>query len=220
MTTAMKLHPVIAIDGPAASGKSTIAREVARTLGWIYVNTGSMYRAVTWKLLDEKIPTDQADCVVRYVEALKITCEIVNGELLIRLNGMDPLPHVREPQVNDHVSQVACIPEVRHVLVARQRDLAQHAPLVMEGRDIGTVVFPDTPHKFFIDASPEVRARRRLAQGEQDVIQARDLQDASRATSPLMCAADAIRIDTSDLSIAETVALIIRRMEKQGIAIA
>src|SRR5271154_5319792 len=197
------IHPVIAVDGTAASGKSTFSRELARRLGYVYVNTGSMYRGVTWYLQQKNIPLRDAEAVAREVEAAGIETRLHEGELVFRIAGIDPLPHVREGRVNEGVSLVAQVAAVRKLLVAEQQRLAGQAPLVMEGRDIGTVVFPKTPYKFYIDANPEIRALRRSQQGEVDVVQRRDTIDRSRVTSPLTRASDALFLDSGHASVPE-----------------
>src|SRR5271155_1917330 len=142
-------HPVIAIDGTAASGKSTFARQLAGRLGYVYVNTGAMYRGVTWYLQQNNVPLRDAEAVAREVQAAGVETRLHEGELAFRIAGLDPLPHVREGRVNEGVSMVAQVAAVRKLLVAEQQRLVVQAPLVMEGRDIGTVVFPKTPYKFY-----------------------------------------------------------------------
>src|SRR3984893_9891715 len=210
-------HRVIAIDGPAASGKSSVARELARRLGFVYVNSGAMYRAVTWYVLQKGADPADRDRVVKWIESASITCDLKNNESSILINGVDPADHLRDDRVNDGVSLVSRIPRVREILVSKMREYAREHDLVMEGRDIGSVVFPDTPYKFYIDASPEVRSRRRALQGERDAIAARDYTDSSRRASPLIIAKDAEFIDTSNLTISEVVDEIIRRLSLKGL---
>jgi cytidylate kinase len=216
----MKTHQVVAIDGPAASGKSSVARELARRLGFVYVNTGAMYRAVTWIALRSGIDVADAKAVEALLEGSAMSFEVIDlgthRESAIRVDGIDPAPHLSEPSVNANVSAIATIPKVRQALVARQRLYVRDNDLVMEGRDIGTVVFPETPLKFYIDASPEVRAQRRAAQGHQDDLAARDKTDSSRAHSPLAIAADAQVIDSSFLTIDGVAEEILRRLKKSG----
>lgn len=200
----------IAIDGPAASGKSTVSRLLAKRLGFIYVNSGEMYRAVTWAVLNAGVDTGNADAVWECVQALKIDCALTtnaDGEQVstVHIDGVDPGIALRSPEVNANVSPVASVPAVRDLLVARQRDYAEVADIIMEGRDIGSVVFPDTPYKFFVTASEEVREARRKAEGHSDPIAARDKQDASRKASPMVVAEDAIQIDTSTMQIDDVV---------------
>lgn len=208
---------VIAIDGPAASGKSTVARVLARRLGYLYVNTGAMYRAVTWLAVSNKVGTTDSDGIMALMQGDAFVCGIANNESTILVNGEDPTPHLTDGEVNAGVSAVASLPEVRRVLVARQREYAVSHNLVMEGRDIGSVVFPDTPYKFYIDASPEVRAARRAKQGMDDTIAARDKFDSSRRTSPLVIAEDAHVVDSSHLTIDGVVGEIIGRLKLKGL---
>ena len=212
-------HRVVAIDGPAASGKSSVARELARRLGFVYVNSGAMYRAVTWQVLDRGIdPTDKS-AIARLIGDSTLGGRLVEGEFHLLIDDVDLTPHLHEDQVNAEVSRVSTVPEVRQRLVARMRDYATQHDLVIEGRDIGSVVFPATPFKFYIDATPEVRARRRAAQGHRDSIAQRDRADSSRAASPLVVAKDAEVIDTSKMSINQVVAEIVGRLEKKGLRI-
>jgi cytidylate kinase len=213
-------HPVIAIDGTAASGKSTFARRLAQHLGFIYVNTGAMYRGATWYLQEKEIDLTDAHAVALAVEAAGIETRLRDGELVFHIAGVDPLPHLREGKVNEGVSLVAQVAAVRKLLVAEQQSLAAQAPLVMEGRDIGTVVFPETPYKFYIDASPEVRALRRSQQGETDVVQKRDALDQSRATSPLTRAQDALFLDSGHSSVDELMTVALRHLAERGLKIA
>src|SRR5688572_14711605 len=217
MTTA---HVVIAIDGPAASGKSSVARMLARRLGYLYVNTGAMYRAVTWLAVSRHRPPLEAGSVQELLAGTLLEFGAAHGESTIRLDGVDPGPHLVDEEVNANVSTVASMPEVRRLLVENQRKYAEHHDLVMEGRDIGSVVFPDTPHKFYIDASPEVRARRRALQGVQDSVVARDKIDSSRRASPLIIAEDAHVIDSSNLTVDGVVGEVIGRLKLKGLHIA
>jgi cytidylate kinase len=210
-------HPVIAIDGTAASGKSTVSRELARRLGFVYVNTGAMYRGVTWYLQEKNIPLRDAEAVARELLAAGVETQLEGGEIVFRVAGIDPLPHVREGRVNAGVSLVSQVAEVRRLLVAAQQRLAEHAPLVMEGRDIGSVVFPHTPYKFYIDADPEVRAQRRHQQGETDVIQQRDSLDQLRKTSPLTRASDALFLDSGHATVEELVVIALKHLATRGL---
>ncbi|MCC7518487.1 MAG: (d)CMP kinase [Verrucomicrobiae bacterium] len=222
---------VIAIDGPSASGKSTVSRLVAESLGFRHVDTGAMYRAVTWKMLDDGVDPADTDGVVHRLKTLRMELDFVSEEsgpsaLRIRLDDQDPGRKIREAQVERAVSAVAAIPQVRAWCVARQRALASRGDLVMEGRDIGTVVFPETPYKFFLDASPEVRAQRRAAErtaaGENAAVAAvakdmteRDRLDCSRKVAPLRVADDAIRLDTSRVNARGVADLIIRHLRSR-----
>lgn len=212
-------HIVIAIDGPAASGKSSVARELARRLGFVYVNSGAMYRAVTWHILKSRIDPHDQPAVERHISNLPLHCDVQNGQSRILIEDVDPKDHLNDDGVNKNVSIVSRVPLVRQVLVAKMRDYARDHDLVMEGRDIGSVVFPNTPFKFYIHASPEIRSRRRAAQGQKDEIAMRDKADSSRDTSPLIIAKDAEVIDTSELSIEEVVDEIARRLRQQHLTI-
>jgi cytidylate kinase len=211
-------HPVIAVDGTAASGKSTFSRQLAERLGYVYVNTGAMYRGVTWFLLQRGVPLNNAGEVTRAMAAAGVATGLEGGELVFRIGGDDPLPYLREAVVNEGVSLVAQVPEVRRVLVAEQQKLAVVAPLVMEGRDIGSVVFPHTPYKFFLDASPDVRVQRRSAQGEVDVIQQRDVLDSQRKTSPLLRLEDACYLDSGALTVEAMVEHALLHLARRGLA--
>ena len=210
-------HRVVAIDGPAASGKSSVARELAKQLDFAYVNSGAMYRAITWQVLERGADPLDADAVRRTVEATMIVCDLHNGESRILIDGIDPSAHLRDPGVNNAVSPVSTVPRVRELLVEKMRAYALDQDVVMEGRDIGSVVFPETPFKFYVDASPEIRSQRRAAQGQMDHIAARDRADSSRRASPLTIARDAQVIDSSHLSIAGVVHEIMERLRTQGL---
>jgi CMP/dCMP kinase len=215
----MAAHVVIAIDGPAASGKSSVARALARRLGYRYVNTGAMYRAVTWLAVSRGIPPSDSTAVRSMLDATPIELGFSDGESTILLGGADPSPHLDDARVTAAVSTIASIPEVRRALVAGQRDCVKGFDVVMEGRDIGSAVFPETPYKFYIDASLEVRAARRLKQGVTDRIEARDRQDSSRPMSPLIIAEDAHVVDSSHLTIDGVVGEIIGRLKLKGLAL-
>jgi 3-phosphoshikimate 1-carboxyvinyltransferase len=210
---------VIAIDGPAASGKSTVARQLADTLGLAHLNTGAMYRAVTWAALQKGISPTDIDALDRWITELEITCTPQPHGALLLIHKTDPSPYLSSPEVNDAVSAVSRAPQVRAKLVALQRAFAEKTSVVMEGRDIGTVVFPHTRHKFYIDASPEIRAQRRAAQGLTDTVAQRDHSDSTRQHSPLAAAADATIIDTSDLPITAVLRTLIDHLKKQGLAV-
>ncbi|PZR73058.1 MAG: (d)CMP kinase [Chthoniobacterales bacterium] len=212
-------HQVVAIDGPAASGKSSVARELARQIGFAYVNSGAMYRAVTWHVLEHAVPTDDGAAIVQLLEKSRIDCTLDPDGSRIAIDGLDPTEHLRDDRVNEAVSLVSSVPRLREILVEKMRAYAKDNDIVMEGRDIGSVVFPDTPYKFYIDASPDVRLRRRLAQGQRDQIAARDRADSSRRASPLIIAEDAHVIDSSNLTIEGVVGEIIGRLKMKGLEI-
>ncbi|MGB8169772.1 MAG: (d)CMP kinase [Chthoniobacteraceae bacterium] len=218
MTTSVHSSPVIiAIDGPAASGKSSVARALARKLGCVYVNTGAMYRAVTWLAVSKGVPAQDAGRMHQLLHFTDIACGIENGASTILLDGVDPTPFLVSEEVNANVSAVASLPEVRRLLVAKQRAYGAEQNIVMEGRDIGSAVFPETPYKFYIDASPDVRAMRRAKQGLQDSISARDKIDSTRRTSPLIIAEDAHVIDSSNLTVEGVVGEIFGRLKQKGL---
>ena len=210
-------HIVIAIDGPAASGKSSVARTLARKLRYVYVNTGAMYRAITWLAIEKDVPVVDAGRVQQLLHFTDIACGVRDFESTILLDGVDPTPHLVSESVNGGVSAIASIPEVRRVLVAKQRAYASDYDVVMEGRDIGSAVFPETPYKFYIDASPEVRAQRRARQGLQDSIASRDKVDSTRRTSPLIIAEDAHVIDSSNLTVEGVAGEIFGRLKQKGL---
>jgi cytidylate kinase len=205
-------HRVIAIDGPAASGKSSVARQLAHRLNFIYVNSGAMYRAITWSVLNRDIDPTNKDAIVELIRKVSFGGRLSDAEFHLLIDDVDLSEVLHEDRVNAEVSRVSTVREVRNIVVQRIRDYAGKYDLVVEGRDIGSVVFPDTPYKFYIDASPEVRARRRAAQGHRDEIAQRDQADSSRAASPLIVAKDAEVIDTSHLTVEEVVDEIIKRL--------
>jgi cytidylate kinase len=213
----MSAPRVIAMDGPAASGKSSAAREVARRLGWTFVNTGNTYRAATWAVLQAGVNPDDADSVLRAVGAANLTCVVEQQRSVVRVNGRDVEPELNSEAVNRAVSLVARVPQVRDQMVAMQRALGRAHSVVMEGRDIGTVVFPDAFAKFYIDASEEVRARRRGLQGQTDSVRERDRIDSTRKTAPLMAATDAIVIDSSDLTLEQVVDEVMETLRARGL---
>ena len=198
-------YRAVAIDGPAASGKSTVAKRLAESLGLVMVNSGAMYRAVTWQVLQEGIDPENRAAVLEAMSRMRIDCGVKNNLSTIAINDRLLTIEIRSAGVNEHVSKVASIPEVRESLVAMQRDYLGEYDVVMEGRDIGSVVFPDTPFKLYISASEEVRAARRAKEGESDEVAKRDAQDSNRKASPLKVADGSIVIDSSDLTIDGTV---------------
>lgn len=225
---------VVAIDGPAASGKSTVSRLVAEALSFLHVDTGSMYRAFAWKVIEEGVDPADPSAVIALMKRVRYECDFVANEhglrqVRNRFEGRDPGAAIRTPRVEASVSAIAAIPQVREWMVARQRELAAQGDLVMEGRDIGTVVFPGTPYKFYLDASPEVRAKRRAVDqsaaggtaGVGEVGQAmaeRDRRDSTRAVAPLKVADDAVRIDTSEHEAAGVADIVLKNIRSRYLA--
>lgn len=209
----------IAIDGPAASGKSTVARKLAERLGLIMINTGAMYRAIAWATIQRDVDVHDPDAVVAMLDEIDLACGVRDGGSTIVIDGVDPGEALREDAVNLLVSAVAAISEVRVLLVAKQREYLTLGSLVMEGRDIGSVVFPDTPYKLYIDASEEVRMARRSAEGLADVVSKRDAEDSKRKASPLIVAHGAVVIDSSEMSIDEVVEAALITLREQGLSL-
>jgi cytidylate kinase len=211
---------VIAIDGPAASGKSTVARQLAQFLGFSFVNSGAMYRAVAWLAHLRKLNPSDNVAVSKQLGTVSLQFGIANKESFILIDGEKPDQHLKEEVVNRTVSAISAIPEIRAFLLPHLRGFARLDNIVMEGRDIGSTVFPETPFKFYIDAAPEVRARRRAAQGLKDNLAHRDRADSSRRSSPLVIADDAEVIDSSSLSIAGVIDEVLGRLSQKGLAVA
>jgi CMP/dCMP kinase len=209
----------IAIDGPAASGKSTLARELAQRLGLVMVNSGAMYRAITWKVLQENIDPADSAAVIALLDRVVIHCGETGLSSTCTIDGVDPGEELRGEAINANVSAIAAIPEVRSRLVELQRNYLDHTSIIMEGRDIGSVVFPDTPFKIYVDADESVRATRRSDVGEVDSVAKRDAADSERATAPLIVAEGAVVLDTSHHTIESGVAAAIEILKQQGLPI-
>lgn len=204
---------LIAIDGPSGAGKGTLARALAHALGYRHVDTGAMYRAVAWRALHDGISLDDEARVAAMAEQSALDLE--EGRVVIE--GHDVTQAIRTPEIDRAAAIVARLPRVREVLVARQRELGSRRGVVMEGRDIGTVVFPDADVKVYLDASPEERARRRAGdpahtggrtgtlEGVQNDLVARDKSDSERSVAPLTIAPDATYIDTTTMSVEQVV---------------
>jgi cytidylate kinase len=216
----MSKQLIIAIDGPAGAGKSTTARRVAERLGYVYVDTGAMYRAVTLAALEHGVDLTDA-ALEALMPTLEVKLERQSDGLHTFLNGKDVTMAIRTAEVTANVSAVSAMPSVRRALVAKQRALAGDVGVVMDGRDIGTVVFPHADVKIFLVASLDERVRRRLADAAitgtkvsetelREQIAKRDTLDSTRADSPLTKAADAIEVDTTSLTIDEQVERILR----------
>ncbi|MBP3381295.1 MAG: (d)CMP kinase [Clostridia bacterium] len=209
----------IAIDGPAGAGKSTIARILAKELQYIYVDTGALYRTVGYYMLEHGVSIDDADAVVKALPNVEVSLQFVNGEQQVILNGENVSGLIRTPAVSMAASTVSAIPAVRQFLFDLQQNMAKTNNVIMDGRDIGTVVLPWADVKIFLTASPEARARRRFIELQEkgdpatfeevlaDMKQ-RDYNDSHRETAPLKQADDAVLADTSDITLEESVQLL------------
>ena len=216
---------IIAIDGPAGSGKSTSAKLIATKLGYVYIDTGAMYRAITYLALENEAINDELQ-IIELARNCKIDLRYDDGNVIVLLNDKDISKEIRSPEVNSHVSDVSKISEVRKLLVEKQREMgAKGKGVVMEGRDIGTVVFPNADVKIFLTASLDIRANRRtkeynengskvLVDDVKSNLSNRDKIDSSRNNSPLTKASDAVEVDTTNVTIDEQVNLILEEVKK------
>ncbi|MCR5317396.1 MAG: (d)CMP kinase [Treponema sp.] len=203
---------VVAIDGPAGTGKSTVAHQVAKDLGLVYLNSGSFYRALTLSAIEAGISPDDADAVLEHAKKQKL--DYVDARLI--LNGVDVDDQLHQDKVDSAVSKVSSIVELRHLVNARMREIVQNLSIICEGRDMTTVVFPNAEHKFFLDASIDVQAKRRFDQGVSNLtleeikaaIIKRDEMDRKKAEGSLKKAPDSFYIDTSDLTISQVCEII------------
>lgn len=214
---------IVAIDGPAATGKSTSAKLVAQKLGFTYMDTGAMYRCITLSVLRNHISLADEEALQLLIQEMDIHFERTDDNLVVRLNNEDVSTLIRKPEVTSHVSAVSALPQVRNYMVAIQRKIAKNQDCVIEGRDIGTIVFPKADVKFFLVADDIIRARRRQldlkAIGEEKTIDElveeicrRDRFDSERSHSPLKKADDAVEVDTSQLTIDEQVDFMVNRV--------
>jgi cytidylate kinase len=211
----MKQPIIIAIDGTSASGKSTNAKLVARALGYVYVDTGAMYRTLAWHCLQKRIDVNDAKAVAAACRKWKTSLVCVDARVRLLVNGYYPEKEIRTRETAAAVPHVAAIPQVRKWMVKRQRECVQFGNLVMEGRDIGTNVFPETDFKFYLDAKLEERSRRRAADGVQENLAARDQRDSQRATAPLMIGLGAKVINNSSMTSEQTSGLILAEIRKR-----
>ena len=211
----------IAIDGPAGSGKSTTAREVAKRLNYIHIDSGAMYRAVTLKAIKLKIPTEDSDRIIEIASSITLQFKNVDSQFFIYMNGKDISGLIRTPEINNAINSVAANPEVRKILVKKQQQLGRSGGIVMDGRDIGTVVFPDAELKIYLQADAKERARRRFDEFKSkgivisfekvlEEVNTRDNADLSRKYGPLKIAPDAVVIDTTRFTIEEQIEKVYR----------
>lgn len=210
-----KIPIVIAIDGTSASGKSTNARMVAAALGFAYVDTGAMYRTLAWYCLKKGVNVNDQKAVISILRKWKTRLINVNGHVRMLVNGYYPEKEIRTSEVSAVVPIIASIPQVREWMKKKQRECIKFGNLVMEGRDIGTNVFPETEFKFYLDASLEERTRRRQAEGINEDLAQRDLQDSQRAFAPLMIPLGAVVIDTSKMTPEQTTKLILELIKQK-----
>ncbi|GBE04828.1 cytidylate kinase [bacterium BMS3Abin10] len=206
------MRDVITIDGPSGAGKSTVSRLLAKKLGYRYLDTGALYRAVAWKVHAEGTDPESADALTGLLKKTRITCE----DKKVMVDGADVTTQIRTPEIGELSSRLSAIPVVRKYLFEMQRHIGLEGNVVIEGRDIGTVIFPESENKFFIDASPEERARRRYEELKNkgldvslydilDGIKKRDRRDSTRQSAPLKKTGSMVYVDTSSLSIDEVI---------------
>lgn len=211
----------VAIDGPSGAGKSTVARAAAARLGYIYVDTGAMYRAIGLAVCRKGISGDDAAGIIAALPEIDVSLTYENGAQHVLLCGEDVSDEIRTPEIAQYASKVSAVPAVRAFLLDLQRDMARRHNILMDGRDIGTVILPDAPVKIFLTASSACRAERRckelLEKGQQVTfegvkadIERRDAQDMSRAVAPLQQAEDAVLLDTSEMTLAESIDAVLR----------
>lgn len=210
---------VIAIDGTSASGKSTNAKLVARALGFVYVDTGAMYRTLAWHCLRQRVDVHDARAVAAAGRRWKTSLECVDGEVHLLVAGYYPVVEIRTAEVSAAVPHVAAVPKVRDWMKKTQRECVRFGHLVMEGRDIGTNVFPETDFKYYLDARLDERSRRRAAEGVRENLAVRDQRDSQRAAAPLMIALGARVIDNSHMTSEQTSGLIIADFKERLAAI-
>ena len=207
----------IAVDGPSGAGKSSVSRIVGEKLGYLHVDSGALYRIMTWQCLEEKVDTSDPAAIAAFAANVAIECRPEDGRIAYYVKGEQPGNRIRTPEINAHASQVATVKEVRDRITALLRDMTRYGNLVVEGRDITTAVFPDSPARFYLTASAEARARRRQKeevekgianQSAEDVkksLLARDAIDSTRKYAPLKKADGALEIDSSDMTLEQVV---------------
>ena len=217
---------VIAIDGPSGAGKSSVSRIVGKKLGFLHVDSGALYRIMTWQALVKKVDTDNPDAVAAFAPTVDIECRPENGAIAYYVGGEPPGERIRTPEINAHASQVATVKQVRDKITALLRDMTRFGDLVVEGRDITTAVFPDSPARFYLTASAEARAMRRQKEEVEKGIAnqsaaavkasllARDAIDSTRKYAPLRKADGAIEIDSSDLTLEQVVDIVLEKIHE------
>ena len=217
---------VVAIDGPSGAGKSSVSRIVGGKLGFLHVDSGALYRIMTWQALVRKVDTDDPDAVAAFAPTVEIECRPENGAIAYYVDGEKPGDRIRTPEINAHASQVAPVKAVRDRITAILRGLTRFGDLVVEGRDITTAVFPDSPARFYLTASAEARARRRqkeevekgIANQSAETVKAsllaRDAIDSTREYAPLRKADGAIEIDSSDLTLEQVVDIVLGKIHE------
>lgn len=217
---------VIAVDGPSGAGKSSVSKRVGKELGFLHVDSGALYRIMTWQALVKGVDTDNPDAVAAFAPTVEIECRPENGAIAYYVNGEAPGERIRMPEINAHASQVATVKAVRDKVTELLRGMTQYGDLVVEGRDITTAVFPDSPARFYLTASAEARARRRqkeevekgianqTAEAVKASLLARDAIDSTRKYAPLKKADGAIEIDSSDLTLDEVVAIVLEKVNE------
>ena len=217
---------VIAIDGPSGAGKSSVSRIVGKKLGFLHVDSGALYRIMTWQALVKKVDTDNPDAVAAFASTVEIECRPENGAIAYYVGGEPPGERIRTPEINAHASQVATVKQVRDKITALLRGLTRFGDLVVEGRDITTAVFPDSPARFYLTASAEARAMRRqkeevekgIANQSAETVKAsllaRDAIDSTRKYAPLRKADGAIEIDSSDLTLEQVVDIVLEKIHE------
>ena len=217
---------VIAIDGPSGAGKSSVSRIVGKKLGFLHVDSGALYRIMTWQALVRKVDTDNPDAVAAFAPTVEIECRPENGAIAYYVGGELPGDRIRTPEINAHASQVATVKQVRDKVTAILRDMTRFGDLVVEGRDITTAVFPDSPARFYLTASAEARASRRQKEEVEKGIAnqsaaavkasllARDAIDSTRKYAPLRKEDGAIEIDSSDLTLEQVVDIVVEKVHE------
>lgn len=221
---------VIAIDGPSGAGKSSVSKLVGKRLGFLHVDSGALYRIMTWQCLENGVDTSDPSAVAEFASKVEIECRAEGGAIAYYVRGVAPGDRIRMPEINAHASHVATVPEVRARITALLRGLVAHGDLVVEGRDITTAVFPDSPARFYLTASAEARARRRqkeevekgIANQTEDAVKAsllaRDKIDSTRKCAPLRKADGAVEIDSSDMTLEQVVETVLASLPEGWVA--